>query len=173
MENNDLYNKFQAGFRPGYRTTDHIYTIKTIINKYLFKCKRRLCACFVDFLKAFVTVWRSGLFQKLLTLGRGGNFYKVVKYMYSNSKCVVKKKDNLLSQTGNYDRGVRQGDSLSPLGFNVFDEIFDQIVSEPVVLSSTKLNCLIFADDVLLLSESKEGLLSCLISLQCTATTGS
>ena len=56
------------------------------------------------------------------------------------------------------------------LGFNIFindiGEIFDQTVSEPVVLSSTKLNCLIYADDVLLLSESKEGLQSCLNSLQ-------
>lgn len=169
MENNGLYNNFQAGFRPGYRTTDHIYTIKTIINKYLFKCKRRIYACFVDFSKAFDTVWRSGLFQKLLTLGIGGNFYKVVKYMYSNSKFVVKK-DNFLSQPGNYERGVRQGDGLSPLLFNVFindiGDIFDQTVSEPVVLNSTKLNCLIYADDVLLLSESKEGLQSCLDSLQ-------
>ena len=89
--------------------------------------------------------------------------------MYSNLKFIMKK-DNLLSQTGNYDRGVRQGDSISPLGFNVFindiDEIFDQTVSEPVALSSTKLNCLIYADDLLLLSESKEGLQSCRNSLQ-------
>ena len=28
MEENNLYNKFQAGFRPGYRTTDHINAIK-------------------------------------------------------------------------------------------------------------------------------------------------
>ena len=135
----------------------------------LFKCKRRLYACFIDFSKAFDTIWCSGLFQKLPTLGIGGNFYKVVKYMYSNLKFIMKK-DNLLSQTGNYDRGVRQGDSISPLGFNVFindiDEIFDQTVSEPVALSSTKLNCLIYADDLLLLSESKEGLQSCRNSLQ-------
>lgn len=169
METNNLYNKFQAGFRPGYRTTDHIFTIKTIINKYLLKCKRKIYACFVDFSKAFDTVWRSGLFQKLITLGIGGNFYQVVKYMYSNSKFVVKK-DNILSQSGKSERGVRQGDSLSPLLFNIFindiDKIFDQSVSDPVVLNSTKLNCLIYADDVLLLSESKEGLQSCLNSLQ-------
>lgn len=35
-----------------------------------------------------------------------------------------------------------------------------------MVLNSTKLNCLIYADDVLLLSESKEGLQSCLNALQ-------
>ena len=89
--------------------------------------------------------------------------------MYSKSKFVVKK-DNFLSQTGNSERGVRQGDSLSPLLSNVFindiDEIFDHSVSEPVVLNSTTLNCLIYADNILLLSESKEGLQSCLNSLQ-------
>ena len=93
-----------------------------------------------------------------------------MKFIYSNSKFVVKKKDNVLSQTGKSERGVRQGDSLSPLLFNVFnndiDEIFEHSVSEPVVLNSTKLNRLIYADDILLLSECKEGLQSCLNSLQ-------
>ncbi|MEW8548168.1 MAG: reverse transcriptase domain-containing protein, partial [Candidatus Thiodiazotropha sp.] len=106
---------------------------------------------------------------KLLMLGIGGNFYRVVKYMYSNSKFVVKK-DNFLSKAGKSERGVRQGDGLSPLLFNIFinhiDEIFDQTTSDPVVVNSTKLNCLIYADDVLLLSESKEGLQSCLNALQ-------
>ena len=35
MENNNLYNEFQAGFRPGYRTIGHICTNKSILNKYL------------------------------------------------------------------------------------------------------------------------------------------
>ena len=114
MENNNLYNNLQAGFRPGYRTTDHIYTLKTILNKYLFKNKQKIYACFVDFSKAFDMVWHSGLLKKLLDLGIGGNFYKVIKHMYSDSKFAVKK-DNLISGFGNYEKGVRQGDGLSPL----------------------------------------------------------
>lgn len=69
METNNLYNKFQAGLRLGFRTVDHIYTIKTILNKYLYKSKKRLYACFVDFSKAFDTVWRSGLFEKITDIG--------------------------------------------------------------------------------------------------------
>ena len=78
MEDNNLCNKFQAGFRPGFRTTYHICTVITVTNKYLFKSKRRIYACFVDFSKAFDTVWHSGLFRKLLTFGIGGIFTKLL-----------------------------------------------------------------------------------------------
>ena len=56
MEYKELYNKLQPGFRPNYRTTDHIFAIKTIINKYLHKLNKPIFACFVDFSKAFDTV---------------------------------------------------------------------------------------------------------------------
>ena len=89
--------------------------------------------------------------------------------MHSNSKFVVKK-DNFISQQGSYDRKVRQGDGLSPLLFNIsindISNIFDETTSKPIGLNSTEVSCLIYADDLLLLSESKEGLQSCLDSLQ-------
>ena len=168
MEDNDLYNKFQAGFRPGYRTTDHNFTIKTILNKYINKCKKQVYACFVDFSKAFDTVWRSGLLKKILNVGIGGKFYHVVKYMYSNSRFVVRK-HTTIPDAGVSRKGVRQGDGLSPIFFNVFvndkNDIFDINNSDPICLESTKLNCLIYADNVLLISESRKGLQSCLDSL--------
>ena len=169
MENNNLYSNFQAGFRPGYRTTDHIFTIKTLINKYLKQSKKKIYACFVDFSKAFDTVWRHGMFKKLLQLGIGGNFYKVIKHMYMHSKFVVKK-DNLISNEKNSTQGVRQGDGLSPVLFNIYvndiDQIFDFSTTKPVSLQTTQFNCLMYADDLLLLSETEEGLQSCINSLE-------
>ena len=44
------------------------------------------------------------------------------------------------------------------------NDIFDINNSDPMCLESTKLNCLIYADDVMLISESKKGLQSCLDS---------
>jgi len=173
MTKNNLYNKFQAGFRPEYRTTDHIFTIKTLINKYLYKHKKPIFACFVDFSKAFDTVWHRGLFKKLLTLQIGGNFYKILKFMYSNSKFVAKK-GKFISPVTKVHKGVKQGDSLSPMLFNIYTndlpEVFDQLHSDPVSLDSTKLNCLLYADDLILISESEKGLQSCLDSLSTYCT---
>ena len=168
MENNDLYNIYQAGFRPNYKTSDHIFTIKTLINKYLHKCKKPIFACFVDFTKAFDLVWHSALLTKLLDLKIGGNLYKTIKYMYSNSKFVVKKV-KLISPICSSYTGVRQMDGLSPLLFNLYTNdmpsIFDFSVTELVSLNTTRLNCLLYADDLILLSESEKGLQSCLDSL--------
>jgi hypothetical protein len=44
FDDENLYNRFQAGFRPDYRTTDHIFTMKTILNKYLYKNKKQVFA---------------------------------------------------------------------------------------------------------------------------------
>ena len=79
--------------------------------------------------------------------------------IYSNSRFVVKNK-NTVSDDEFSRQGVRQGDGLNPTIFNVFvndvTEIFDKVNSDPICLESTKLNCLIYADDLLLLSESKK-----------------
>ena len=53
LEKQNLLSVNQGGFREGYRTSDHIYILKTLINKYLNKCKKNLYVCFVDFKKGF------------------------------------------------------------------------------------------------------------------------
>ena len=128
LDDNNILNDFQAGFRPDYRTTDHLFTLKTLINKYVYKNKTPIYAAFIDFSKAFDSVWRPGLYKKLLNLGIGGNFYRVLKSMYSSTKFAIKK-NGLISQTKEFDSGVKQGDGLSPLLFNIFIIDLPQIFS--------------------------------------------
>ena len=52
----------QAGFRPGRGTTDQIFTIRQITEKYLEHNK----PCnfnFIDFKQAFDSIWQEGLWQ--------------------------------------------------------------------------------------------------------------
>ena len=83
LENNDLLDECQAGFRKDYRTTDNIFIIKTLMNKYKAN-KKKLFLCFVDFKKAFDSVWRTGLFYKLQKLNVTGKVYNVIKSLYEN-----------------------------------------------------------------------------------------
>ena len=64
-----------------YRTVDHIFILKTIINKYVYKCKKKVYACFIDFKK----VWRSALFIKLKSIGIPGKVYNIIHNLYSNT----------------------------------------------------------------------------------------
>ena len=50
-EENSL-NEIQAGFRKGYRTIDHVFTLLTLINHYKNVKERKLYICLTDFRKA-------------------------------------------------------------------------------------------------------------------------
>ena len=48
VEKQRIVSHHQVGFRKSYQTADHIFIVKTLINKYLHKGKK-LYLCFVDF----------------------------------------------------------------------------------------------------------------------------
>ena len=60
------------------------------MNKHLFKEKKQLFLCFVDFSKAFDTYWRLALLYTILRKGIGGNFFNIIKHMFSTTKCAVR-----------------------------------------------------------------------------------
>ena len=84
MEENNLIPENQIGFRKGYRTSDHVLTLKTIIDKYLHKCKKHMYVCFVDFKSAYDTVWRDGLIYKMMLNGFSTKFTKIISNMLHN-----------------------------------------------------------------------------------------
>jgi hypothetical protein len=55
-----------------------------------WKLSTQLYVCFADFKKAFDSIDRNALFQKIENKGIGGNFLKLIKDMYSNLNVVHK-----------------------------------------------------------------------------------
>ena len=54
----------QMMFQKSFRISDHVFTIKTVINKYL-KENKKLYLCFVEFRKTSDGKWREALFYRL------------------------------------------------------------------------------------------------------------
>ena len=127
--------------------------------------------CFVDFEKAFDTVWRDGLWYKLLLNNMNGHMYNVISNMYKGTKsCIVYNKE-----CSNYFpccNGVRQGENLSPFLFSIYLNDLESFLStcnlEGLISISDdleeqfdiylKLLTLLYADDTVLFSESYEEL---------------
>ena len=170
---NHMIKENQAAFRKGYGTLDHIFLLKSLIEMYFAKRKRLYCA-FVDYEKAFPSVWRTGLWLKLIECGVDGKFFRVVYNMYKDVKsCVFK--ENSYSDFFMCNNGVRQGENLSPLLFAIFVNDLESYMwsngvqamemSEPDLDCYIKLSVIMYADDTVLVSDSPKGLQDALDSL--------
>ena len=73
----------QAGFRKGMRTTDQLFILRHVIDKYRLQKKPLFC-CFVDFKKAYDSVDRRLLLQRLASLGIWGTMLTSIAAMYRN-----------------------------------------------------------------------------------------
>jgi retron-type reverse transcriptase len=115
----------------------------------------------VDFKKAFDSIWHKGLFYKLIESGIGGKTYDFIKSMYTKNKCAVKignKQTYFFSQGW----GVKQGCPISPTLFNIYmnelAKTLEESAAPSITLHNTEIKCLLYADDLVLLSPTKEGL---------------
>ena len=93
LKDNALINPVQIGFTKKARTADHMFVLRTLIEKYTKDKCGKLFACFIDFRKAFDTVIHDIMLYKILKTGIAGNFYNVIKNMYVNNYLSVKMQD--------------------------------------------------------------------------------
>ena len=107
----------QAGFRLGRSTTEQIFNLRILCERY----HQHLYHVFVDFKKAFDRVWHAALWATMRLYNIHTNLIRVIEHLYDKASSAV----YFNSSLGDWFRttvGVRQGCLLSPTLFNIFPE---------------------------------------------------
>ena len=159
LEQQDLIADEQNGFRRKRSCEDHCFVLSSIVRNRKALNKSTFVGL-VDFKKAFDCVDRRLLFYKLLKAGVNGNIYKSIKNIYSFCESAVNINGHI-SEFFNCDYGVRQGDCLSSTLFLVYiNDLVTELKEKSVGIQNDyfSVQCLLYADDLTLISESEDDL---------------
>ena len=143
-------DSMQFGFMPGRGTTDPIFILRQLHEKYMEK-KKDLYFLFVDLEKAFDRVPRSVIWWALRKMSVPEWLVRTVQAMYKEAKSSVRI-NNSFSAEFDVTVGVHQGSVLSPLLFIIVMEALSQ---------EFRTGCpweLLYADDLVIVAESLEEL---------------
>ena len=118
IEQDHILEENPAGFRKGYLTTEHVFVLHSLI-EIIINSNKKLFCCSIDFSQAFDSVWRVGLWQKLIKMTFMGKMFRIIYTMYQKIKsCVSLNKEQSLFFTN--DMGLRQGENFSPVLFSLY-----------------------------------------------------
>ena len=140
----------QSGFRAGRNTTEQIFNLRIVCEKYL-QHQQDLYHVFMDFKKAFDRVWHAALWATMKKYNISANLIRVIKNLYDKDTSAVFFNRSI----GDWFRttvGVRQGCLLSPTLFNIFlERIMTDALEDhegTVSVGGRTITSLRFADDI-------------------------
>ena len=147
-------DEMQFAFVPGRGTTDAIFIIRQLQEKYLSMKDLNgknltLYFAFVDLEKAFDRVPRKVLWWAMRSLGIDEWVVRLVQGMYNNARSRVRVGDSYSEEFG-VGVGVHQGSVLSPLLFIIVLEALSRDFRVGVPWE------LFFADDLVIIADSLE-----------------
>ena len=139
--NLELYDPNQEGFMPKRNTIRYLNRLINGIKSDKQNKLTTLCL-FIDFEKAFDSIWKAGLIVKMHQIGIKGNILNLINDFLVNRKVTI----NINGVVGNFRQssavGLPQGSALSPILFRIY--LMDILTD---LEKNEKINIYKFADD--------------------------
>ena len=153
VEEHNLLGEIQNGFRKERGGVDNNFILDTVLLKSKAE-KSKLFLSFIDISKAYDSVNRGILWEKLAYLGIRGEYLSSLKALYTDD-CIDCEVNGLTTKPIYLRRGLRQGCALSPLLF----ALYISGVGNDITLSelgfrigNIVVSGLLFADDIVIIS---------------------
>lgn len=159
MQNVFRTNSKQTGFKPVNGVGQNVALLHNLI-RHARTNKNNLFVCMLDVSKAFDSVPHESIKRALTRSGCPSEFIHIIENQYENSYTALSYTDGD-SPLIPLKRGVKQGDPMSSILFNlVIDELFE-IIGDRFAYELEgvgKVNARAFADDIALMSGSEIGM---------------
>ena len=114
-----IYDPDQEGFMEGKNTIRYLNRLVTNIRSDIQKKLTSICL-FIDFEKAFDSVWKRGLLIKLHNLGITGKMFHLIDSFLMSRKVALNINGTVGPDKKSSDVGVPQGSALSPILFRIY-----------------------------------------------------
>ena len=163
LEASGRLGPWQAGFRPRHSCAEQLLALQEVTARRR-RSGQPTWVCFLDFTKAYDRVPHAAMLAKLMEIGVRGQIWNLIRDLYKKSYVVVEE-GSARATPFRLERGLRQGCPLSPVLFNVFaSDLFDECMNTGVTVPGLdyKVPGLTYADDTVLMSESRTGLVQSL-----------
>jgi hypothetical protein len=158
LEKLSLVDSRQRAFRRADGVAENLFLLDSVMKDSRSSVKG-LCLASLDLSKAFDTVSHLSITSAMQGVGLDPRFVEYIRSTYQRS-------ETFIQVSGQCSRGisprcgVRQGDPLSPLLFNLVVDSGLRAIPDAVgySLGRTVVNAIAFADDVILVAETPAGL---------------
>ena len=162
---NDLMSAEQKCARPAEGCHEHAFTLQSIVAD----CKRNQKNCFIawlDLKNAFGSISHEVIYTTLTHMGFPSSLIDLIKDIYTNASTTVKTSISDETDPIPIHAGVKQGCPISPILFNLSSELLIRSVKSMCIANSTipfqlhgqPISVLAYADDLVLVSRTRQGL---------------
>lgn len=154
----DLISPEQKGFCRTDGTGEHSAVLRNVIHQVVNN-QEQMVVAWLDLTNAFGSVPHKVITSAIKGFGFPERFQKIVRDLYTNSSTTVNTSKGITAEIP-IKAGVKQGDPISPILFNICMEPvlrkFKERFPDALTVHGLPISILAFADDLVIVAKNKE-----------------